>query len=98
MSFWFRQRLMKFNPNHADDGKFTGPGSGPDSGPMLTDTFEDQQRGNGYTVKNPGQQDDKMQVLQSLLDKIKLKQAEEYEATHARHDGLEDFALADDEG
>lgn len=97
MSFWTRWAVKKFNQNHDDQGKFSsGPGA-VDSGPMLTETFDDQQRAAGYNVPNPDPRDDKMAVLNALLDKAKMRQAADAEAKHPNHYGLEDFILASDE-
>lgn len=94
MSFWTRQ-VKKFNSNHDETGRFA---SGPDSGPMVGETFKNMQDGSGYS-HNPDPRDDKMAVLSALLDKAKMATAQRAES-HKPNDlkrELDDLILADDE-
>jgi hypothetical protein len=95
MSFWTRWPLKKFNPNHGDDGRFAEVNA--DQGKIAGTTFDEIHDGMGNAARTPDPRDDKMAVLQALLDKAKLAQAQVDEAKHPNHYELEDFVLADDE-
>lgn len=95
MSFWTRWAVKKFNTNHGEDGRFAEANA--TEGKIAGTTFDDIHGASGYTVPTPDPRDDKMAVLNAMLDKLRSQQAAEEEAKHPNHYGLEDFVLADDE-